>query len=57
MVIREKSVVQKRVYGVDPQIGYLLVSYPRSKEEWSPDVICELLDELNNEPILSSFRI
>jgi hypothetical protein len=53
---REKAVEQKRVYGVDSQIGSLLASYPRKDEQWPPDCICEILDDVNSEAMLSSFR-
>lgn len=54
---REKGIEKCRVYGVDSQLGKLFACYPRkSANSWPPDAICEIMEELNNDTIFSSYR-
>lgn len=54
---RVKGKEKGRVYGVDSQLGKLFGCYPRkSADSWPPDVICEIMEELNIDNIFSSYR-
>lgn len=53
---RSKAREIHRIYGVDSQIGNMLACYPRKGEAWPPEEICELIDALNSEVVLSHFR-
>lgn len=53
---RLKAKEVNRVYGVDSQIGYLLACFPRNNTYWPPEEICETIDTLNNDVVLSHFQ-
>lgn len=52
----EKGKGQNRVYGVDRELGKLFGCYPRkSTENWPPDSICEIMEDINSDTVFSSF--
>ncbi len=53
---RIKAVEKNRVYGVDSEIGNLLACCSRQKDNWPPEEICEIIDDIHSDVILSHFR-
>jgi hypothetical protein len=53
---RLKAKVYNRVYGVDSEIGNLLACFPRNNVFWPPEEICEIIDTLNSDVIVSHFE-
>ena len=53
---RIMAVGKNRVYGVDSEIGTLLACCSREKDNWPPEEICEIIDDIHSDVILSHFR-
>ncbi len=54
--VRIKAKKHKRIYGVNSEIGKLLACYPRNHTSWPLDEICEIIDKLNNDDVVSQFE-
>ena len=52
---RENGTKKNRLSGTDAEIGKILAAYPRNKELWPCEAICEIIDTVNSKKILSSF--
>ena len=54
-LVRELATRSQCIHAVDPQIGSLLACFPRDNH-WPLDEICEIIDRINSESMISSFE-
>lgn len=54
---RIKAIEKNRVYGTDNEIGKLLACCSRKKDNWPPEEICEIIDDIHSDVILTNFRL
>ncbi len=57
LTAKAKAVERNRIYGVDSEIGNLLATYPRKGDNWPPEEICEIIETLSSDVILSHFKM
>lgn len=53
---RQRAIEVDRTSGVDREIGKLLARFPRNNVAWPRDEICEVIDRINSDILLSAFR-
>lgn len=53
---RERAKQENRTNAVDTNIGTILAHAPRTDNDWPPEEICQIIDELNNKNVLSGFE-
>lgn len=54
--VRELATRSQCIHAVDSQIGSLFACFPRTDDHWPLDEICEIIDRINSESMISNFE-
>ena len=53
--VRELAIETDRLEVVDIQIGKLLAQYPENNKIWPPKEICQVIESINTDSLISNF--